>query len=118
MTNDRVKYYALIITTFIAILMIGWKVYNHFAKTEVVEDLAKSVKLAEEGLAIGIQDQRVLRQEGTVERAKNRLRFAKKQDRPTREEEEDVELAEKALNKAVKDREELIKKYESKRKNR
>ncbi len=104
----------------------GWKAYCHFAKTSTVEELAKvvvkgqevatkSMTYIEERLAIGTHNERVHRQEEELTRAKNRLRFQKKMDKSTREEEEDVTEQKKRLKEVVEQRRELIEEYKSKK---
>jgi hypothetical protein len=114
--NDKFRSLYIILSTIALLLVAGKYAYQHFAKTTTVEAIAKTVVWVEERLAIGTHDQRVLRQEGAVERAKNRLRFEKKQGQPTREEEEDVAIQQKRLEEVVKQRQELIDQYKNKKK--
>ena len=129
MTKDksaRMKHWYIAISLMLNGSGMIWKAYNHFAKTTTVEAVAKSVVAVEEAatkglewvqerLHIGTLDDRVLRKESDVERAKNHLRFEQKSGAPTIREEEEVKIQEQQLEKAVKEREELIRQYESKK---
>ena len=117
--KDKYRNYYMIIATFLLVFGAAWAVYGHFAKSSIVEagfeKAAKTMAWVEERLAIGTHDQRVHQQEEELTRAKNRLRFQKKSDKPTREEEEDVVVQEKRLEDCVKQRRELIEEYKSKK---
>ncbi len=124
--SDKIKHYYITIATVLLVFGAGWKVYGHFAKTTAVETLAKSViagrdaaaksfAWVEERLAIGTHDDRVRRQKDAVERAKNRIRFKEKDKAPTTREVEDVQVQKERLKEIVKEREELIEQYKSKK---
>ncbi len=124
--KDKLRNYYIALSIVALFCAGGWKAYCHFAKTSTVEELAKvvvkgqeaatkSMTYIEERLAIGTHNERVHRQEEEVTRAKNRLRFEKKQGLPTREEEEDVTEQEKRLEEVVEQRRELIEEYKSKK---
>jgi len=113
--NDKIKHWYIIISTVLLLCAVGWKGYCHFAKTKVVQDIAKTVVWVEERLSVGTHDDRVHRQEEAVNRARNRLRFEKKIGNPTNEELEDVRVNEKRLAEVIKEREELIEQYKSRK---
>ena len=113
--TDKIRKYYIALSIVAIICAASWKAYSHFAKTTAVEAISKSMGWVEERLAIGTHDDRVHRQEDEVTRAKNRLRFEKKQGQPTREEEEDVKVQETRLAEVVKQRRELIEEYKSKK---
>ena len=114
--NDKIKHYYIGIATVLLVFGAGWKAYGHFAKTEVVEDISKTLVWVEERLSIGTYDDRVVRQEGAVARARNRLRFEKKTSNPTDAQIEDVRIEELRLSIIIKEREELFRQYESRKK--
>ena len=117
--NGRLKLIYMITITTLALFGAGWAAYGHFAKTSVVEAgqkaAAKSFAWIEERLAIGTHDQRVHRQKEAVESAKNRVRFKENDKPPTTREIEDVAIQEVRLKEVVKEREELIEQYKSKK---
>ena len=113
--NDKIKHYYIIIVTIILIFGASLKVYGHFAKTTTVEALARTVIWVEERLAIGTHDQRVERQQQAVDRARNRLRFEAKIGKPMAVEIEEVKLQEERLRGVIKERDELVKQYQSKK---
>lgn len=122
--NDRIKHYALIITTSLFILTALWTVYGHFAKTSALEAVAKvgiagrdaaakTFKLVQEQFHIAASDSDVSRQKGNLERARDRVRFKKNDESPTAAEEEDVKLEEEELQRVIKKRDELVEQYRS-----
>lgn len=116
--KDKIQNYYTILLTIALLGGAAWAVYEHFAKTSVVEagfeTAAKTFKLVQQQFRIGAKEDEVTRVAGDVERAKNRLRFEKKIGNPTKEEEEDVAIQEVKLKAVEKRRDELIKQYESK----
>ena len=58
---------------------------------------------------------RTLAEKDAVERAKNRIRFKENDELPTAREVEDVQIQETLLKETVKEREELIEQYKSKK---
>ena len=113
--NDRIKNYALVITTSIVLLGAFYKTYGHFAKTKTVEAISKTVMWVEERLAIGTHDARVDRQKGAVDMARDRLRFEAKTGNPTPAEEDNVKIQEERLQDVIKERDEIVAEYKSKK---
>ena len=113
--NDKIKHCYIVIATILLVFAASLKVYGHFAKTTTVEALARTVIWVEERLAIGTHDQRVERQQQAVDRARNRLRFETKKGEPMAVEVEEVKLQEERLRGVIKERDELVQQYKSKK---
>ena len=122
--TDRIKHIYIVISIVGILSAVGWKGYCHFAKTSVVEVIAKAgiagreaaaktFKLVQQQFHIIASDSDVARQEGNLQRARNNIRYKRNDEPPTAAEEEYVQKEEKELKRVVKKRDELVEQYKS-----